>query len=154
MALLQMGLMRNRYRLTRAHLTERARLDRVGLKMLDGTLEQALSSRGLELAGEVCIRKLEVPVRVRLSAADSDIAAAWSRAIAESIAASLEARNEGVVVYVSRHQAVLDMAIGVARRDTARAWAWSQLGLWRAPAGAADAAAVDELVRAMEAEGE
>ena len=152
MALLEMRLMRNRYRLTRAHLAEKGRLDRVGLQMLDGALDHALSSLRLELAGEVCIRNLDVPVRVRLSAGDSDIAAAWSRAIVESIAASLERRSDDVVVYSSRRHALLDVAVGVSRRDTARAWAWSQLELWGAPAGVADATAVEELVRTLEAE--
>lgn len=150
MALLEMGQMRNRYRLPRSRLAERARLDRIAGGMVDGLLDQALRSTHIRLAGEVCIRELDVSVRVRLSASDSTIAAAWSRSIAAAISEAVERSEGGIVTYVSARHALLDMASGVARGDASRAWAWSQLGMWRTSLRASTAAAIEELVCRLE----
>jgi len=152
MALVEMGRMRNRYRLSRSQLAQRARLDRIADDMVEGGLEQALHSSPVPLAGELCIRRLDVSVRVRLSRSDAVIVAAWSRAITASIRAAVEQGNGAVVMYGSRGHVVLDMAASVARGDTARAWAWTQLGMWHPSRGTTAADAVEELVRLLEDE--
>jgi hypothetical protein len=42
----------------------------------------------------------------------------------------LEEESVAVVRYRSRHAALLDMAVRVARGDLSREWAWKQIGLW------------------------
>ena len=120
---------------------------------LDGPLEDELSRLGLAEGEEVCIRDVFAPARLRLSDTDASLARAWGRAIAEAIGRAVEGRRvAGVVRYASRLQALVDMAEGIALEDLSRAWAWRQLGLWRAAERATRHEALSELVNVLASE--
>ncbi|MGH6950250.1 MAG: hypothetical protein ACREH4_05225 [Vitreimonas sp.] len=135
------------YRLPLSALAERQRLDQVMKLVLDEMLERALGAAGLPEDGELCLRKIRAPIRLHLARADASLAAEWSRELAEEILRAM--RDRRAVFYRSRRQAVMDMAVSVAHGDLSRAWAWRQLGLWRASDGAGESEAVFELVRAV-----
>jgi hypothetical protein len=138
------------YRLPAAALMERRKLDRVRIKVVDDAFRDALHHAGIADEAELCIRSLFVPVRLRLDTTDEALAANWSTALSEEISRVLRhGPTTNVVVYHSRRQALVDLVSGVARGDLRRAWAWRQLGLWRASHAVGDAAAVDELVSAL-----
>jgi hypothetical protein len=141
-----------RYHLPPSAEAERQRLDRILREMTDGVLETAIERAGVSAGEEVCLRSLYVPVRLRLGGADSALAAAWSSALAEAIRRAADASSPGVVRYTSRMHALVDLAACVAREDYRRAWAWRQLGLWRAGDSPGTAEAVEELLRALLAE--
>lgn len=107
----------------------RAVLDR----MLDDALPDALRAAGLG-DGEVCVRRVDVPPVVLAGDADDDTAAAqWAAGIAAAVARAVDGGE--VVVFRSPHHALADMALGVARGDLTRQWAWQAAGAW--PAGIA-----------------
>lgn len=149
---LEIGRLAARYRLPARAREDRERLDRVlGALLLDGSLEAAVGAAGATPGVEICVRRIHVPVRVRLSQSDAALGAAWSRAIADGIAAAVEDGHPDVVVYESRVQALVDLSACVAHEDLTRAWAWRQLGLWEPPA-AGGAAAGAALARALASE--
>jgi hypothetical protein len=135
------------YRLPAPALDERRRLDQVMRTALDGSLERALERAGAPEDGELCIRRIHAPVRLRLSSTDAAMADEWSSALAEEIARAL--RDGRAIFYRSRRQALMDMAMSMARGDLNRAWAWRQLGLWRASDRAGESEAIFELTRAL-----
>lgn len=137
------------YRLPYRALAEQRRLDRVRTRVLDQTFEQALADELPEEA-ELCIRSLFVPVRVNLRDSDESIAVQWSAALAAEIAGALRnGANANAVLYHSRRQAVMDLAISVSHGDLSRAWAWRQLGLWRSSETAGETQAISELARTL-----
>jgi hypothetical protein len=139
-----------RYHLTASRRHERKRLDRVLHAMLDDPLDRALEHAGVSPSEEVCIRRLHVPVRLRLSSADSTLALSWSLAIGELIAKAQDRQGSpDVVRYSSIVQLLLDVAIGVASGRFERAWAWRMSGVWHASNAPSPCEAVDELVAAM-----
>jgi hypothetical protein len=141
---------RVKYRLTRAAAGERRRLDQILGGVVGGALEDALARAGVPADAEVCVRRVFVPVHLRLSRADSALSALWGEALAQSIRRALDGGQDSLVaVFESRAHALLDMAAGVARGDLGRAWAWKQLGLWRADERAGESEALAELVRAL-----
>jgi hypothetical protein len=135
------------YRLPAAALDDRRRLDQMMRTALDGSLERALERAAAPEDGELCIRRIHAPVRLRLASTDASMADEWSSALAEEIARAL--RDGRAIFYRSRRQALMDMAISVARGDLSRAWAWRQLGLWRASDRAGESEAIFELTRAL-----
>jgi hypothetical protein len=153
METLRIGSFRARYHLPPTERAAAGRLDRLLADMLDERLEAALEAAGVDAREEVCLRRVDAPVRVRLAAADAVVAEAWSRAVAAAIGAAIERGGPGVVRYGSRRHALLDVVLAVARGDVARAWAWRRLELWPGaevdPASAQDSAraAVDALRR-------
>jgi len=127
-----------RYRLGAGAGGERGRLDRIRDLVLDHGLDRALERGHFSPREEVCIRRLEPSVRLRLSEPDWALADAWSLVVADAIlragreadaSASSSPRTE-VVRYASREHALFDLALSVSRGDFRRAWAWRQLGLW------------------------
>ncbi|HJQ69624.1 MAG TPA: hypothetical protein VKA70_11665 [Blastocatellia bacterium] len=138
------------YRLPESVMAERQRLDQIRTMVLDGALELALERVGLPEDGELCIRRVSVPVRLRLTGTDASLAVLWSVALAEEIERELHSgRSSNAVFYRSRRQALIDMAISIARGDVSRAWAWRQLGLWRASEPTSESEAVFELTQAL-----
>ena len=135
------------YRLPAAALDERRTLDQVMRTALDGSLERALERAGAPGDGELCIRRIHAPVRLRLASTDAAMADEWSGALAEEIARAL--LDGRAIFYRSRRQALMDMAMSVGRGDLSRAWAWRQLGLWRASDLASESEAIFELTRAL-----
>jgi len=143
--------MHTRYRLpARAADGLRARLSAVQSHLLDEALATALEQAGARPEEEICIRWLRVPVRLRGVRGDAALAADWAQAIAAALTETL-ARDgpEQAVRYGSRMHAWIDCALGVARGDLGRAWAWRRLGLWRAAGDLAPADGAAELVRGL-----
>ena len=117
--------------------------------MLDHAFERELAGRGIPEEAELCIRSLFSPLRVNLSDSEDSIAAQWSVALANEVAAAIAAGpTRNVVFYHSRRQALMDMATSISRSDLGRAWAWRQLGLWQSKNIIASQAPF-ELVRAL-----
>jgi hypothetical protein len=161
----------SRYRLPRWSQAERRRLDQLRAMVLDRAFELALRSAGLPEESELCIRYLRVPVHFRLNGTDTSLAMNWATALAEEItraivchtasgnrssshggASSVNSTASDLVIYQSRRQALMDMALGTARVDLRRAWAWRQLGLWRSGDDAGRSEAISEMVSALCAE--
>ncbi len=142
-----------RYRLTPSARVEREQLDKILGTVLEEALEQALFRVGIAEHEEICIRQLYVPVRLRLSKPESALVLTWSVALAEAIKQAAEqGRSTDVVRYGSCVQALLDLAVSIARGDYGRAWAWGQLGLWRAGAQPSEREALHGFVQALSAE--
>jgi hypothetical protein len=122
-----------------------------------GLLEEAIARAGLPAHAEICVRRVRAVVRLGLDGHDVDLATSWALALAQRIRAVVEAGGPDVVVYGSRHEALVDLVARVAAADFGRAWAWLQLGLWaagdeaRAAGGAPGDAIGAALLRAPEA---
>lgn len=132
---------------TRYHLApsaggHKARLDRVLANVLYGALEPALARSGVPSEEEICIRGVDIAVRVKLSSSDFTLESAWSAALAETIRRAI-AEDAEVVRYRSRAAAIWDMTRSVVLRDYSRSWAWRQLDLWTA----GDAPTIEEASR-------
>ena len=126
------------------------RLDRVLRDAVPAALETAFARLGIPEGEQVCVRRIDAPVRLSLAGSDEGIAAAWSLAITDALAATL-ARGDGVVRYGSKAHALVDLLAGVAARDTSRAWAWRQLDLWHADDEVGDARAIEQACSALRA---
>jgi hypothetical protein len=133
------------YRLPRSRMYERERLDGLVPTLLGDALERALERAGISPHEEICIRRISVPLRLRMNLADSALVARWSVALVEAI----QRGAAEAVRYTSRVQALVDMAQSSNRGDLSRAWAWRQLGIWRAGDYAAAAIAAREVARAL-----
>lgn len=153
MQTLHIRKLKARYRLPASAHDERRRLD-AALKMaMDETLDTELTRLGFSEDEEICIRDVFVPLRLRLSTTVDALAKTWSFALTKAIGrAASGVRVAGVVRYESRLQGLVDMAHGIALYDLGRAWAWRQLGLWRAGEHVSEREALDELIRALASE--
>ena len=106
-------------------------------------------------AAHVCIRRMHIAVRLRISQADGDAAIRrrWSLAARDALHETLGAATSAmraagapaaassaapgvlvgadgdVVVYRRRHDATIDLVRGLVGADTSRAWAWRQCGV-------------------------
>lgn len=138
------------YRLPARAASQRDRLDRVMRQMLELTLETAVARLGIPASEHVCVRRVDAPARLRLGASDDALAAAWSLAVADGLAAAIARGGDDVVRYGSRAHALTDLLAGVAAGDTTRAWAWRQLDLYREGDGASDARAIEQAIGALE----
>lgn len=113
-------------------------------------MEQALSWAGVSAYEEICIRRINIPVRLRLSKSDSALVLTWSVVLAEAIKQTAERRdNVDVVRYGSRVQALIDLAVSIVRSDYRRTWAWRQLDLWREDEQPSRSIAVRALLQAL-----
>ena len=144
---IQIGKFAAHYRLPPSALAARRRLDQVMKLMLDEMFERALGAAGLPEDGEICLSKIRAPIRLHLARSDASMAEEWSRELAEEILRAM--RDRRAVFYRSRRHALMDLAVSVARGDLSRAWAWRQLGLWRASDAASEGEAIYELVSAV-----
>jgi hypothetical protein len=143
----QIGKFAAHYHLPPSAMAVRQRLDQVMKLMLDEMFERALGAAGLPEDGELCLSNIRASIRLHLARADASLASEWSRILAEEIVRAM--RDRRAVFYRSRRQALMDLAVSVARGDLSRAWAWSQLGLWRVSNAAGESEAISELVRAV-----
>lgn len=134
-------------------MAEPGRLDQLSKTVLDQAFALATQGFALPEGAELCIRKLSVPISLRVSASDVVLARDWSVAMAQEISRTArEGSSANVVFYHSRRQALIDLALGVARDDLSRIWAWRQLGLWRSndpTNGQANGQALVELTRTL-----
>lgn len=151
---LHVGSLRATYRFPAGAAGERARLDRALAELLDSELERAVERSPLDLRALVCIRRLHVPVRVRLDGTDAAIAGAWAAAIGAALERSAARPSADVVRYASRREALTDVAVSVAAGSLERAWAWRRLGLWDDAGAAGPATAGAALVRVLVAQPE
>jgi hypothetical protein len=141
--------LRARYHLAASREQDRERLDGILRRVLDEALERALEGAGVSTHEEICIRALHVPVRLRLSSADSSLSLAWSRALSGSIVRARDGEYvPNVVRYHSTAHALFDVAIGVATDRFDRAWAWRLAGVWRGSDAPTTVDACAELVSA------
>jgi hypothetical protein len=117
----------------RGGTAHRERLLRLQREALDEPLALALEAVGLREDHLVCVRRLEVRLRVDPCAADGEVVRGLAALVAEALLAGRA--TGGMVVYATRAHAVADLVRSVAAGEEARAWAWSQLGLWSEPDG-------------------
>ncbi len=138
------------YHLRTQGADQRARIDGILRQVVQDTLEHALDRVGFSPLDLVCIRRLHVPVHLRLSQPDRDLAACWSLELASAIQrASERDEPEWMVRYRSIVEALADLAFRVGSGDVRRSWAWAQLDLTPRDLSAADrsAAIVAALLR-------
>ncbi|HEX5081238.1 MAG TPA: hypothetical protein VFY40_04270 [Blastocatellia bacterium] len=143
----QIGKFAAHYRLPHSAIAARQRLDQVMLLVLDEMFERALEEAGLPEDGELCLSNIHVSIRLPLTRADASLAAEWGRELAGEILRAM--RDRRAVFYRSRRHALIDLVVSVGRGDLSRAWAWRQLGLWRAGNAAGASEAIFELVRSI-----
>lgn len=142
------------YRLPQSVWRERRKLEQVRGAVLEEALELALEHAGVPEDSELCIRQIYAPIRLRMNNSEAEMALQWSLALAAEIERAMrDGRATNVVIYRSRRQALLELAINVARGDFSRAWAWRQLGLWQAGEQPDADEAIIAFVRAWTAEG-
>jgi hypothetical protein len=140
-----------RYRLQPSQAAEKRRLDSVLRRAAGEMLELALERAGVRSSEIICIRALNVPVSLRLSGADSALAAEWATMIAKATA--MAARESLTCVrYFSRRLALIDMGINIARGRLDRVWAWRQIGFWQRHESIDMSTAVREFGEAMRRE--
>src|SRR5260370_103613 len=137
------------YRLRRSQTEEKSRLDSVLRDVVSDALEIALERAGVRSSEVMCIRKVHVPVRLRLSRGDFGLATEWARLLAEGILlTSME--PPATVRYGSRRLALIEMSLDIARGRFHYVWAWRQIGLWQGGEDYTNLAdAVKELVAAL-----
>lgn len=150
---------RARYRLPPHGVGERRRLDTILTSALGEAMDAALVGFPLGPSEELCIRHLQVPVRLRLDRTDGVLAAEWGEAVVSAIrsapclpgpaTAAAAAPPVEVVRYHSRGHALFDISARLVVGDRRRVWAWRQLDLWRAGETVTDAEAVREWVRTL-----
>ena len=113
-------------------------------------LEEALA--GLRLpAGDWCVRRLDVPLRLDARCGDVALGRRWAQAITTALAAAMAADSPDVVHYPRAADAAADVVAGLASGDRSRLWAWRAAGALTAadpdPAAAPDQAALAVLGR-------
>jgi hypothetical protein len=136
-----------RYHLSPVRVGQKDRLDRLLSEVLDGSLALAMDRLEIPSREEICIRRVVVPVRLKMEANDRDLSMDWSMALANHFS-DVISRNDpsNVIRFPSRFHGVIDFAEGVARGDLQRAWAWKQIGLLEKSWGGSLMAAAEGLV--------
>ena len=143
------------YVMPHADRAEWRKLERLQMKVLDDAFELAIERAGIPKDGELCLRSVSAPVRLRLDSSDQSITAHWTAELAQSLTDVIRnGPRSRRVFYYSRQQAVFDFALCVTRGEYERAWAWQQLGLWVDRNTVESANAVRELVQALTREPE
>ncbi len=143
------------YVMPHADRAEWRKLERLQMKVLDDAFELAIERAGIPKDGELCLRSVSAPVRLRLDSSDQSITAHWTAELAQSLTDAIRnGPGSRRVFYYSRQQAVFDFALCVTRGEYERAWAWQQLGLWVDRNTVDSANAVRELVQALTREPE
>jgi hypothetical protein len=137
-----------RYRLPEPVLGQRPRFDRLLREGLQALLEVALEAEGISPREEICVRELHVPFRLGPDVRDEATQLAFARALAVATKEALR-RGVGAVRYVSRAEALVDLAERAPSGELERVWAWKQLGLWRPGAPPTPDAAVEEVLLAL-----
>lgn len=141
------------FRLPQSLWRERRRLEQVRTAVLEEAMELALERVGLPEDGELVIRRIVAPIRLRLIHSDVELAMQWSLALANEIETALRSRQvANVVFYRTRREALLELVIHSARGDFSRAWAWRQLGLWHASEQPDKTETIQSIVRALACE--
>jgi hypothetical protein len=121
-----------RYQLDALSLGQQPRFDRVLSEEVGSGLEGALDEvmRRFGRDAIVCVRRLEVALRLDSSAPNRVLADAWTSAVADAVMEIFVRGGEDVVVYRSLAQPMTEIARAAIGGSDQRAWAWQQLGLW------------------------
>ncbi|HLT37285.1 MAG TPA: hypothetical protein VK034_13420 [Enhygromyxa sp.] len=143
--------LRLRYRIPPSWQDRRAELDRIREQVFGHALEAALAAEGLIGHEELCVRAINLPVRIDARLGRTAMVEQWTAALTRALVERLRAADPQVVVrYQSPLAALVDFARGVARGDLRRSWAWVSLGLVEAAAiERGPAALVESLVRTL-----
>lgn len=150
MELLHIEKFQARYHLAPAREGQKDRLNRLLSEMLDGSLDLAMERLGIPRREEICIRRLVVPVHLKMAASDSDLIMDWSMALANHFSQVISCNDSSNVIrYPSRFHGLSDFAEGVARGDLQRAWAWKQLGFLEKSKGNSLVEAAEGLVSTL-----
>lgn len=118
------------YRLRPSQSEQKLRLDSVLRDVIGDALDLALERAGIRTEEVVCIRRLDVPIRLRLSRGDGSLAADWARFLAEAIEVAAT-KPYATARYRSRRLALIAMGSDVAQGRLHDVWAWRQIGFWR-----------------------
>jgi hypothetical protein len=118
------------YRLRPSQSEQKRRLDSVLRDVIGEALDLALGSAGVRPEEMICIRRLDVPIRLNLSRGNSGLAADWARLLAQAIALAASTPYASVR-YGSRRLALIDMGSDIAQVRFHNVWAWRQIGFWR-----------------------
>ena len=148
------GTLQASYRLPPSRAHERHRLDRLLREAagdpLDLAIDLARERAGVRPNELICIRRVQVPVRLRLSAGDRDLTDAWNLQLADAIERQIRAGDpRNLVRYADLLHALVDLALAAVRGSSQRAWAWSGLGLSSAGEQAGARALIADLVQAL-----
>ena len=149
---LHVGTLQTNLHLPPSRASDARRLAGVLQDVLDESLETALERLGVPCDEEICIRDIYVPVSLRLSASDAQLCAQWSLALASHIEQAMRRGGPDVVRYLSPWHALSDLALGVARGELGRAWAWRQMELVENSSGPTPSRISEQLVAALERE--
>lgn len=124
---LRIDALRARYWLPPDRSARRFALDRVHSQRLPDLVAAALADADLGPDAVVCIRSLQVAVRLEAGAREDEWAERWTAAVAGRIAAAVrKGAGADVVVYPSRSALRLDALLGALAGRIDRAWAWKQ----------------------------
>ncbi|MCO6457758.1 MAG: hypothetical protein J5I93_20835 [Pirellulaceae bacterium] len=138
------------YHLPGSLLDQRSRLERVFQTMIDHCLAAALERAGVDPDCELCVREIRVPVHLRWSESDDELARAWSLSFARSVQAALRPGGaDWVARYESRPAALLHFAVAVADGDVTLAWSWRQLFFPAGPVPTSLPVAAQRLVQTL-----
>jgi hypothetical protein len=119
-----------RSRLPRESASEHGRLQRAWRDLSARALERALDSAGLPADETICVRRLDLHMRLWLGQTDEAMVSEWAAAVARALRLEIDAgRSDGIVRFRSTLAGVVDAVRGLVRGSMARAWAWRQLGL-------------------------
>lgn len=121
------------YRLPETYTDVRA-LDALREQVFGHAFEAALEQLGLTggpwAHEQLCIRELELDLRLDLAQPRVRLVQEWADQLARTLAEVVAAGDSRAIVrYPTMHAALVDMAQGIARGDHRRAWAWRQLEL-------------------------
>jgi hypothetical protein len=121
-----------RYELDAASRGQQPRFDRILSEEVGSGLEGALDevTRRFGRDAIVCVRRLEIALRLDSSASDRVLADAWTGAVAAAVMELFVRGGEDVIVYRSLAQPLTEIARAALGGRNERAWAWNQLGLW------------------------
>jgi hypothetical protein len=121
-----------RYELAAGSLGQQPRFDRILSEEVGSGLAGALDevTRRFGSDAMVCVRRLEVALRLDSSAPDRLLADAWTSAVAAAVMEMFVGGGDDVVVYRSLAQPMTEIARAALGGSDERAWAWHQLGLW------------------------
>ena len=89
MPTIQIRQFRTRFHLRPSQKGDRPRLHRVLKALFDTALEEALDRISVSPHEHICIRRLAVPLHLRLAGSESALAQLWSGQIAKAIQAAL-----------------------------------------------------------------
>ncbi len=137
------------YILPPARYRESERLDGLRLTVLDEAFQSIRDRAGMPRDGELCIRSVSVPVRIRLNNSDQSIVASWSSAVTDNLVRLIgSSASDGFIFYYSRHHALFDFVVAVSRENYQRSWAWQLIGIMRSKPSS-DGDALIQMVEAL-----